>query len=286
MTHLFCYGLLILPIIGFFVFWVSIHINSLLMPFQDPKTGAFTWQNFDIIIKSIKGDDYIAIAFKNTILYFLSGLFTAYGLSLFCSYVLFKKLAGYRFFTIIFMIPQMISSVIMIAAFKFLISADNGPLMKILDTMFHYELPPLLYRDSTATGTIIFFQIFTGFGSNLILFSGAMAKIPPEVIESAEIEGIGFFREFFTMEVPLIAHTILILLLFGVMGFLGASGPILLFSGGKYSTQTISFWFYQNVVETDNYNVASAFGMLLSLVSLPLVIVCQWLKSQLEVVEY
>lgn len=283
---LFCYALLIVPIINWIIFWLCVNVQSLLLPFQDGDTGAFTLKYFNVIFESFKAGGSLLIALKNTLIYFVSSLATGYLLSLFCSYFLYKKIKGHRFFVIILMVPSIVSSVVLITIYKNFINSANGPLANLLFNLFGYKMPPLLYQDSTATATIVFYTVFMGLGGNLILFSGAMSKIPPEVVESAEIEGVGFFKELFTIELPLIMPTVLVLLLFSVMNVLGASGPILVFTQGKYETQTISYWFYENVIVASNYNLASAFGLCLTLVSVPLVLVCQWIRNKLDVVQY
>lgn len=283
--NVFCYALLIVPIIHWAILWLGVNAQSLVLPFQDEDTGKFTLKYFDIIIESFKAGGTLTIALKNTLVYFMASLVTGYLLSLFCSYFLYKKIKGYRFFTVILMIPSIVSSVVLITIYKNFINAANGPLKLFFDA-FNWKLPSLLYQEETATTTIVFYTMFMGLGGNLILFSGAMAKIPPEIVEAAQLEGIGFFRELFTIELPLIMQTVLVLLLFSVMNVLGASGPILVFTQGKYNTQTITYWFYENVIVAHNYNLASAFGLCLSLISVPLVIVCQWLRNKLEVVQY
>ena len=285
-TDLFCYALLIVPIINWVILWLLVNVDALVLPFQDKETGAFTWGYFKVIIEGFKSGGMLAIAFKNTLIYFFTGLITGYLLSLFCSYFLYKKIAAYRFFTVILMIPAIVSSVVLISIYKNFINSTNGPLANIILKLFNYKLPPLLYQETTATATIVFYTMFMGLGGNLIIFSGSLSKIPPEIVEAAQIEGVGFFREMFTIELPLILHTILVLLLFSVMNVLGATGPILVFTQGKYSTQTISYWFYENVIASSNYNLASAFGLCLTLVSVPLVIVCQWLRNRIEPVQF
>ena len=133
---------------------------------------------------------------------------------------------------------------------------------------------------------MVVYSIWTGFGMNLILFSGAMVKIPPEINEAASLDGVGYFGELFKIVIPLIAPTIMIMLLFSAMGFLGSDGPILLFTEGMYGTQTIGFWFYKNVIVNPNYGLSSAFGLLMSLVSAPIVIICQILRSKVPVIEF
>ena len=285
-TDLFCYALLIVPTINWVIFWLMVNVDALILPFQDKETGAFTWGYFKVILEGFKSGGTLAVAFKNTLIYFFTGLITGYLLSLFCSYFLYKKIVAYRFFTIILMIPAIVSSVVLISIYKNFINSTNGPLANIMLKLFNYKLPPLLYQETTATATIVFYTMFMGLGGNLIIFSGSLSKIPPEIVEAAEIEGVGFFREMFTIELPLILHTILVLLLFSVMNVLGSTGPILVFTQGKYATQTISYWFYENVIASSNYNLASAFGLCLTLVSAPLVIVCQWLRNRIEPVQF
>jgi methylenetetrahydrofolate dehydrogenase (NADP+)/methenyltetrahydrofolate cyclohydrolase len=69
--------------------------------------------------------------------------------------------------------------VVLITIYKNFINSANGPLKLFFD-MFNWKLPSLLYQEETATATIVFYTMFMGLGGNLILFSGAMAKIPPE----------------------------------------------------------------------------------------------------------
>ena len=283
--NIFCYALLIVPIINWAILWLGVNVQALMLPFQDENTGKLTFKYFEIIIESFKSGGTLMIALKNTLIYFVSGLITGFVLSLFCSYFLYKKIKGYRFFTVILMIPAIVSSVVLISIYKNFINSANGPLKAIFEN-FSWDLPPLLYQEKTATFTIVFYTMFMGLGTNLILFSGAMAKIPPEIVEATQLEGIGFFKELFTIELPLIMQTVLVLLLFAVMNVLGASGPILVFTQGSYNTQTITYWFYENVIVARNYNLASAFGLCLSIISVPLVIVCQWLRNKLEVVQY
>ena len=285
-TDLFCYALLIVPIINWFILWLLVNLQALILPFQDEETGALTFKYFNVILENFKAGGPLLIAFKNTMIYFVSSLITGYLLSLFCSYFLYKRILGYRFFTIILMIPAIVSSVVLISIFKNFINSANGPLANLLLNAFGYKMPPLLYQEKTATATIVFYTMFMGLGGNLIIFSGSMAKIPPEIVEAAQIEGVGFFKELFTIELPLIMHTVLVLLLFSVMNFLSANGPILVFTQGKFATQTISYWFYENVIVAGNYNLASAFGLCLTTVSIPLVILCQWLRNRIEPVQY
>lgn len=285
LKHIFVYGLLVVPIIHFIVFWLMVNIDSLLLPFQDNQTGEFTLNNFKVIFDSLKVGGELTIAFKNTLIYWASGLLCQYVLALSVTYFLYKKIFMHRFFTFLFMVPSILSSVVLVAIYKNLVGS-TGPLAVIYETLFHKTMPSLLYSNSTATWTIVVFCVWTGFGMNVILFSGAMSKIPNEIVEAANLDGAGFFREFLSIELPMIMPTVLIMLLFSVSGILMSSGPILLFTGGMYETTTISYWFYENVIVNRDYGVSSAFGLLLSLVAVPLVLIVNRISNKMEVVEY
>lgn len=285
MKHIFVYSLLALPIAHFIAFWVMVNAESLFLPFIDNDTGTFTLDNFKFVFEAFRTGGELTIAFKNTMLYWLAGLFCNYVLALSVTYFLYKKIRGYRVFTFLFMVPSMVSSVVLVAIYKNLIST-TGPIAIIYEGLFNKPMPALLYSNATATWAIVAFVIWTGFGMNVILFSGTMSKIPQEVIEAANLDGAGFFREFFSIELPLILPTVLTLLLFSVANILMSTGPILLFTGGMYETTTIEYWFYEKVILDRNYGVASAFGLLLTLVALPLVLIVNHITKKVEIVEY
>ena len=75
-TNLFCYALLIVPIIHWIILWLGVNAQSLVLPFQDEDTGRFTLKYFEIIIESFKAGGTLAIALKNTLIYFTASLIT------------------------------------------------------------------------------------------------------------------------------------------------------------------------------------------------------------------
>ena len=278
--YAFFYSLLLIPISHWLTFWVYVNLNSFLLPFQDTITREFTWANFEFVFELFKTGGELEIAFKNTLIYYISGLIQSIVIALLFSYFLFKKILGYRIYAVVFMLPSIISGVIMISIYKNLLGA-NGPIPMLYEKLTGETMPFLLYSEKTATWTIVAYGVWIGFGMNLILYSGALAKIPPEVIESAQLDGVGFFREFISIEFPMIWPTISITLLLGVNGIFMASGPILMFTEGMYETMTIDYWFYEKVIMENNYGVASAFGLLLTLAGAPLTIFVQWIRHKL-----
>ena len=105
-----------------------------------------------------------------------------------------KQIVGYKVFRIIYYFPAIISGVAMVAVYTAFINT-NGPLGSILSAI-GIEMRPegLLHNSDTATPTIMAYCIWTGFTTNVLLFCGAFARIPVELIESARLVSRG--REF------------------------------------------------------------------------------------------
>ena len=282
--HIFVYAMLAIPIVHYFIFWVGVNIDCLVLPFQDNETGKFTLDNFKMVFEVFETGGF-GIELRNTLIYWVAGLLNSFVLSLFVTYFVYKKIKGYRLFTFMFMLPSMISSVVFVAIYKNIIST-TGPLAVLYEKVCGESLPALLYQNSTATWMIVLYGLWSGFGGNIIMFLGTMSKIPKEVTESASIDGAGFFREFFSIVLPLMLPTIYTMLLFSVTGFLMATGPILLFTGGMYETSTISYWFYEKVIIDRNYGLSSAFGLLLTAIGAPLALFVNHLAKKVENVEF
>ena len=199
---IFLFLMLIGPFVQWLVFWLYVNINQIVLAFQDQRTEAFTTHNFVDFWESLtKGGD-IAIAVRNTFTYFSVNLFIIMPLALLISYFIYKRIAGYKGFRIVFYLPAIVSSIAMITCFKGFINS-NGPIKDIF-AFFGQEVPSkgLLGTAETATSTIVAYSIWTGFCTNILLFAGAMARVPIDVLESAKLEGCGTFRELFEIIFP------------------------------------------------------------------------------------
>ena len=75
-----------------------------------------------------------------------------------------------------------------------------------------------------------------------------MSRVPFEIIEAAKLDGCGPAREILSIIFPLIWPTYSTQFIFALTGILSATGPILLFTNGKYGTTTI-----KRLIEDERY---------------------------------
>lgn len=291
---IFITSLLIIPILHWLIFWLYVNISSISLAFLHPRTGEVTFSNFQLLWDRLisPANDSLGISIVNTMYYFFENILLILPGALIISFFIYKKIFAYRVFRIIFYLPAVISGVIMTTCFSVFISPD-GPLGQLVK-LFGTSIPPegLLGRDSTATPTILLYNLWTGFTTNIILLSGAMARIPIEVIEAAKLEGCGPFKEIVYLIFPLIWSTLSTLIILGLTGLFTASGPILLFTGGNFKTSTISYWIFAEVYGSGavggsgTYNLVSCAGLCFTLIGFPIIMFFKYLIEKIEVASY
>ena len=132
----------------------------------------------------------------------------------------------------------------------------------------------------------MFYHFFFGISTNVLLFQGALNRIPPEIIDSAQIDGANTFQEIVRIIIPLIMTTLSTIVLLNIAGLFAKDGPILVMTNGAYKTSTIGFWIYLQTVEQGNYNMPAALGLCLTVVSLPIVYLANRFLIPRENIEY
>lgn len=279
--RIFVIAMLVPAIVNFLVFWLYVNFSSILMAFQSPGIEGLTLSNFlNLFEEFTRPDSVISSALINTLKFFAVSLIIITPLSLGFSYFLYKKIFGYKFFRVIFFFPSIISVVVLTSLYGYMV-APEGLITKIVKALFGMEDTPLLLGESRyALKTIIGYCIWTGFGVNIVLFNGAMARIPEEVMEYNKLEGVGFGRELIQIVVPMIWPTISTILVLAVVGIFNSSGPILFFTLGNHNTYTISYWIFEQVYMKSIYEYAAAVGLFFTILGLPLVMVVRWLLDK------
>ena len=194
----------------------------------------------------------------------------------------------YKFYRFIFFLPGIIPGVVLVAVFKELIGA-NGPILPILESILG-EKPVLLKDSRYALNTIMFYQLWTGLGYSIILFTASFSRIPPSIIEYGKLEGVNPWQELTQILIPLIWPMLSVILLSKFIGIFGASGPILLFTNGDAKTYTLAFYIYAYTAGVGgagvNLSMASAVGIFFTIIGLPIAITFYKLANKVEAVEY
>lgn len=288
--RIFLFTMLVIPLMHFCVFYIYMNSRFITMAFQS-RTGTWTLDNFKKFFEAAGRDGDIGIAVKNTILFYLFGQISLPS-GLIISYFLFKKIRGYKFFRFAFYFPGILAEIVMVTLFKEFVK-PWGPVGVIFENLGHPFPLEGLFATESATMTIIIYTVWLSLPSGMMLWMGSMTRIPQDVFEAAKIDGCGTFRELWSIIIPLIFPTVASMFLIAMTGFLGAGGPILLFTDGRYGTSTFGFWMFKQVYKgpggqsgTDFYGVLSATGLFFTAALVPLVFFVRWLLNKIPSAEY
>ena len=103
-----------------------------------------------------------------------------------------------------------------------------------------------------------------------------MAAIDESTAEAAKLDGAGYFGEFFYITIPQIFPTISTFLIVGISAIFVNEMNLYAFFGpdAEGFVSTIGYMLFRDTLtgSISNYPYLSAFGLLLTLISLPLVI--------------
>lgn len=275
--------LLIPALFNFILFWIVPNISSIFLSFQD-MSGDFTFGNYQWVLGQLFSNDdggLILEALINTLIFFSVGYFIIQTWNIVVAYLFYKKLPGHKVFRFILNLPGMLGALIMVSLYKNLVGPD-GPIIGLLYKWgWISERYMLLYDSRFAMITSVAYSLWLSVGSVYLWASGALARIPSELIEAAQLDGITPFKEFIHIILPMISGTLSTLYIIGISGILGAGGATLYLTYGEYGTMTLSFWITKQVYTGQGSGTTSALGILMTAVSIPLVYFTKWLSGKI-----
>ena len=256
------------------------------MAFQLPtgEWSAINFQVFWVQLTSPTGEIFIAL--KNTLMWFGLSNFIVFPFTIMLNYFFFKKIPGYKVFRVLLFIPGLLSSVA-ISSMINRFAMPSGPLGVILNSLGVEDVPHFFGESDYANGAMVVYSLWLSWGANLLLLGGTFARVPQEVLESAQLDGCGPFRELVQLIIPMISTTLITMLILNCTGIFSASGPIILFTKGEFGTTTLAYWIFDNVMRgAGNYNTVAATGLVFTAIAVPLIMTIRWLLEKIPVVEY
>lgn len=274
---LFVWGMLLLPLIQFAIFYVFVNFNSIILSFQT-KTGNFTTIHYKMFFEElIHGTPVEGYVYRDAILYSLAlGLNDALLVLLSCvlAYFIYKKIPGRNTFRVAFFLPSIISISIYVLVFRYLLNDESG-IPGLLGVKFYF------FDDHSFTHKLLvpLYCLWVGTGYNILVLGAAMANIPQEVIENAKLEGVSKVRELFEIILPMIWPTLVVAFVGSISTVFSIFIQVQLLTGGTGGTKTIAYII--NTMVENNTNKAAAIGIIFTLISIPSVLLVKYILDKL-----
>ena len=284
----FVYLALLIPVLQFIIFYVAVNINSILLAFKeyDVLAGKYHFigfDNFAAFFRDMIREPVLARAAKNSVILYLFGLLVSMPLGITISFFVYKKIPMAGFFKVVLFLPSIISSIVMVLMFKYFMEMV---IPNLLSAMGVKEPPNFFYNSKYAFGTLIFYGLWTGFGGGIILYTGAMSRIPDSLVEYGQLEGMSMLKEFIHVTLPMIFPTITVFLVTGVAGlFTNNAGAYAFYAeNAAYNVYTFGYYLFIQVIGSKaslaEYPYASAAGLCFTLVAAPVTLLVKYLLEK------
>ncbi|MBS5661777.1 MAG: sugar ABC transporter permease [Clostridiales bacterium] len=275
--NIFIALMLIYPLLHFVVFTVYINFDTIALCFQrfnimagkNEFVGLYWFKKF---FSEMAQSYSLQRSFINSLLFIPVTNLILLPLSVLAAYFLYKKVPFSRMYRVTFFLPSIVSITIMTMCFSFMFDSTFGVVNDLLSRLGFINPPVWLGDPNTAMPMVFFYCVWVGIGFNVVLLGGAMGRIPDDLIEYGNLEGIGLTTELFRVVIPMVWPTIGTLLVTGTTSaFTIFMQPKLLTGGGpNFSSSTIGLYVV-SATETNQYNWAATVGVIFSIVGILLV---------------
>lgn len=270
-----CYLMIAIPIIGFFVFTLYPLIWAARLSF-------FSYTGIPSETRMIGLANYIKLfadpsywrAWGTTLQIAAIKIPIEYVLGFLIANMLSHGRKGADFFRSAFYLPAIVSTAIVGFIFSNLFEYF-GPINVILSKIgFIGQNVDWFSQKGTALAALVTSGVWHSLGTMVMYFMAALATVPLELYESADIEGAGSVTKFFKITIPMIAPILQIVLMLSIISMLGVNESILVMTNGAPAGSTHSVMSYITSRVVPGFGIVSNLGYSSAMCVVTSVIVC------------
>lgn len=163
--------------------------------------------------------------------------------------------------------------------------ARNGPMNQILMSLgLTQQVIPFLEKEDMFWGIITVQGVWKGAGYGAIVYIAAITGISSELYEAAAIDGAGRFRRMFSITLPSILPTVIVVFILNSANLFkgGFEQQLLMYNPMVMDhAEVINTYVYKRGIGAADYSFATAIGMLQSVLSLILLVIMNKISNRL-----
>lgn len=279
--------LLLLPVMGVFVFTVLPLIYMILVAFTNydsthqPPGKLFEWVGFQNFVTLLKSDSPLGASFwpilgwtiiwavLATVTCFLAGIVLALWINS-------KIVKGKKFWRTMFVfsvaVPQFVSLLVM----KTMLQPEGALNVLLRSAGLIEESLPFLTNAAWARVVVIIINLWLGAPYTMLISTGILMNVPSELYEAAQIDGANGVTIFRKITLPYILFVMTPYLITQFIGNVNNFNVIFLLTGGGPSTldyyqagktDLLVTWLYKLTTGSKDYSFASVIGILVFIIS-------------------
>jgi raffinose/stachyose/melibiose transport system permease protein len=248
------------------ILWPTVK-TAYLSLFQWPGFGGMKFVGLQNYSTAVFEDIYLLGALKNNFIYLALTMLFEVGFGLFLAVMVDQKIKFANLFRSLFFAPMMLSMVVVGLLWSFIFDGDYGLLNEMLRLLgLNSCTRAWMSEPDFALLGICITSGWKYAGFFMIMFYAGLQRIPPQLVESARLDGANDWQILRKIKLPLLREVFIVSFL------LCATGAFKLFdlvyvltSGGPYhKTEVISTWLVRNAFDRFNMGYGSAIAVILT----------------------
>lgn len=263
--------LFVLPnFLGFLIF----SMIPALLGFVISFTNYDGYKTFDFVglqnYVRMFSDEYFLVSLKNNVIYTCLSVPLTLVFSLLLAQMLNRKIPLEGFFKTVCYFPYITSMVAVGVVFQLLFNPRLGPINMFLRSIGVGTPPGWLTSTSWALYAVILVGVWKQTGYYMLLFLAGLKGIPKPLYESADIDGAGGIRQFFSITLPMLSPTTFLVSVLSIISSFQVFDLIAVMTDGGpgRATNVLVYRIYQEGFDYSRFGYASAMAYFLFMIIL------------------
>lgn len=222
----------------------------------------FEWRWFDNYVQ-ILNDPIVWTVFFNNLKFLIAVPMVIFS-ALLVSVLLYERVRGWRFFRVIFFLPNVLSVAVIGIMFRNAFGY-YGPINQFLG-LFGMEPVQFFTDGGLAISVIVLALVWSGFGFQALLLLSGLTAINPAIFEAAALDGAGWWQRVWHITLPNIRRILGFVFIINILyTFTSLFGFVFVMTAGGpgFDTTTIDYLVYLRAFSSSNLGFGAALAMLL-----------------------
>jgi ABC-type sugar transport system permease subunit len=250
-----------LVVVGFMAFPVGF---AVFISFTRTNGLRYEWRGLDNYV-ALLTDPVVHQVFLNNLKFLISVPLVIFA-ALIVSVLLFERVRGWRFFRVIFFLPNVLSVAVIGIMFRNAFGYYGGVNQAL--GLFGIEPIQFFTNGTLAIAIIVLALVWSGFGYQSLLLLAGLTAINASVFEAAALDGAGWWKRLWYITLPNIRRVLGFVFIINVLyTFSSLFGFVFVMTAGGpgYDTTTIDYLVYLRAFSSSNLGSGAALAVILFL---------------------
>ena len=215
--------------------------------------------------REMMSDPIIRAALRNTLIWVVVGSISQFVLGLTTALALHRSLRGFKFATVLVLIPWLLPSVVSANMWRLILDSRLGVVNEILGRLGLISQGHAWFTNpDTALYEVLAVELWKNFAFFTLFFLAGLYAIPSEYYEASSVDGSGTLQRFRDITIPMLMPVIVGATILRVIGLFNSPDILLVLTGGGpgYATQTIALYGFQMAYLRFDFGYAAALSVL------------------------